>query len=192
MQFLEIWNTHKKHLLQFIQTKIDETYLAEDILQDVSIKFLDNWNRKTEIKNYKNWLFQVTRNTIADHYRKNEKRSNKLFENPWHEEGNSNSCVCDLSEYIIQTYLPEKYSLPLYLSDIEKVPQKDIAAKLDLSLAATKSRIQRGRQKLKELISECVAISFNNRREITDFEVKKDCELPPEIINEMEKLNLMP
>ena len=190
MTFNEIWNKHKGHLLNFIKTKIDDEYLAEDILQEVSIKLLENLNRKTEIINYKTWLFQVARNTIADYYRKNNKHY-KLPINQSEINTTSSACVCDLSGFVIQTYLPEKYSKPLFLSDIDQKPQQEIAKMLDLSLTATKSRIQRGRKKLKELISECIDVSYNNKGQVSNFQLKNNCELPQELKNEMERINLI-
>lgn len=189
MTFHEIWNTHQKHVFNFIKTKVDDESITNDILQEVSIKLLDNLNRKTEIKNYKTWLFQVTRNTIADFYRKQTKES-ALSMSQLEIDDHSSPCVCDLSAFVIQTYLPDKYSNPLYLSDIEKMPQQKIAEELNLSLTATKSRIQRGRKKLKELINECVEIYYNERGEIYDFVLKESCELPTELRAEMERINL--
>lgn len=191
MTFNEIWDQHKRHLLNFIKTKMDDEHIAEDILQEVSIKLVDNLNRKTEIKNYKTWLFQVARNTIADYYRKKEKQAHLSM--PQSEViTNSSACVCDLSGFVIQTYLPEKYSRPLYLSDIEQKPQQEIAEMLNLSLTATKSRIQRARKKLKELVSVCIDISYNNKGQVSDFQLKKNCELPQELKAEMERINLIP
>ncbi|MEO9891070.1 sigma-70 family RNA polymerase sigma factor [Aurantibacter sp.] len=191
MTFNIIWNKHKSYLINFIKTKINNEHIAEDILQEVSIKLVDNLKRKTEIKNYKTWLFQVARNTIADYYRKNNKHSELLINQP---ENNieSSACVCDLSGFVIQTYLPEKYSTPLYMSDIEQKPQQEIAEILNLSLTATKSRIQRGRKKLKELVSDCIDISYNNRGQVSDFQLKTSCELPQELKTEMERMNLLP
>ena len=190
MKFNEIWNKNKGHLLSFIKTKIDNEHIAKDILQEVSIKLLDNLNRKTIIKNDKTWLFQVTRNTVADYYRKNKKHS-KLSINQSEINTNSNTCVCDLSGFVIQTYLPEKFSKPLYLSDIEQKPQQEIAKMLNLSLTATKSRIHRGRKKLKELVIECIDISYNNKGQVSDFQLKNNCELPQELKTEMERINLV-
>lgn len=82
------------------------------------------------------------------------------------------------------------YEKPLYLSDIEQKPQQEIADILQLSLTATKSRIQRARKQLKELISDCIEVTYNTKGQISDFQLKKYCELPPELKNEMERLNI--
>lgn len=190
MTYNKIWQKHKSYLLNFINSKIDDKHIAEDILQEVSIKLFHNFTQKTVIKNHKAWLFKVTKNTIADYYRKNEKHS-ALSTIPSETNTNSNTCVCDLTGFVIQTYLPEKYSQALYLSDIEKIQQQEISKILNLSLTATKSRIQRGRVKLKELVNGCVDIYYNNKGQVYDFQLKKDCKLPPELKDEMERLNLI-
>ena len=190
MTFNEIWNTHKVLLLNFIKKNIDDAVIAEDILQEVGIKLLDNLNRKIAIGNYKTWLFQVTRNTIADFYRKKKKHS-ELSIDQLEATVNSNACVCDLSGFVIQTYLPKKYSQALYLSDIEQKPQQEIAVILNLSLTATKSRIQRGRKKLKDVIGQCIDISYNIKGQVSDFQLKDDCVLPQELKAEMERINLI-
>lgn len=189
MTFNNIWNVHKRHLRDFIKAKIDDEHAVDDILQEVGIKLLDNLRRKTGIKNYKTWLFQVARNTIADYYRKNNKHTSKVFDQDA-VETQSKICVCDLSGFVIQKYLPEKYSKPLYLSDIEQRPQQEIAETLNLSLTATKSRIQRGRKKLKELVLKCIDITYNREGQIADYQLKRNCELPQELKAEMERINL--
>ena len=75
MVFDEIWSNHKSHLLNFIKSEVDDEHIASDILQEVGIKLHDNINRKVEIKNHRNWLFQVTRNTVADYYRKSKRHA---------------------------------------------------------------------------------------------------------------------
>lgn len=40
MTFNDIWIEHKIELLKFIKTKINKKHIAEDILQEVSLKLL--------------------------------------------------------------------------------------------------------------------------------------------------------
>ncbi|PKV50661.1 RNA polymerase sigma (SigZ) subunit [Aquimarina sp. MAR_2010_214] len=192
MQFESIWKEYEKPLLNFIKTKVNDDNIGEDIVQEVGIKLHTAIHKNESINNYKSWLFQVTRNTIADYYRKNKIPTTIIKDQPEVTETSiSNACVCDLSGFVIQNYLPKQYAEALYLSDIEQKPQKEIAKILDLSLTATKSRIQRGRKKLKELVTDCIEISYNTKGQITGFLLKNDCELPPELITEMGKINLI-
>lgn len=190
MNFETIWEEHRIPLLKFIQSKVEDGIIAEDILQEVAIKLHAQISSNSDIRNIKSWLFQVSRNSIADYFRKHEKYAKPSLV-PLDNSNPSQVCVCDLSGFVIQKYLPQTFSEPLFMSDIEGKPQKEIAKELNLSLTATKSRIQRGRKKLKELIDDCIEISFNNKNQIVDFQVRADCELPPELKAEMAKINLV-
>lgn len=190
MKFESIWEEHKKQLLNFIKIKISDKDIGEDIVQDVGIKLHTALHKNESINNYKSWLFQVARNTIADYYRKNKISTTIIKDQPEIAE-TSDACVCDLSGFVIKNYLPQQYREALYLSDIEQKPQKEIAEILDLSITATKSRIQRGRKKLKELVTDCIEISYNNKGQVTGYLLKNDCELPPELITEIENINLV-
>ena len=43
----------------------------------------------------------------------------------------------------------------LMRSEIQKVPQKELAKQLNISYSGAKSSVQRGREKLKELLMDC-------------------------------------
>ncbi|GAA0193734.1 RNA polymerase sigma factor SigZ [Fulvivirga kasyanovii] len=190
--FNDTWESQNANLLTFIRSKTGEEELADDLLQEVGLKLYQAFASGVEIRNHTAWLFQVARNTISDHYRKRDTiergKENLLSLTA---KADSQNCVCDLSGFIIKNYLPQQYSSALYLSDIEQVPQKQIALQLGLTLTATKSRIQRGRQKLKEIILGCVNVEWNDRGEPVDFQLKNTCELPEELLKEISRLNLM-
>lgn len=186
MSFEKIWGTNRTRLLSFIKSKVDDTAQAEDLLQEVGVKLHKAMVHGTEVNNYSLWLFQVARNTISDFYR----RKNITLKDIAIPSEDSASCVCDLSGFVIKNYLPEKYGTPLYLSDIEQVPQKEIAEMMNLTLTATKSRIQRARVLLKELVLTCVDIQWNNKGQATDFQLKQNCKLPIELQEEMDRINL--
>lgn len=191
MVFEEIWNSYQHALSNFILTKVQDIAAKEDILQEVSIKLYQAIQKGIDIKNYQTWLFQVTRNTIIDHFRKQQVLANfsKTESLDLDQNNEETACICDIAPFVIQHYLPEIYSHPLYLSDIEQIPQKQVAELLGLSLSATKSRIQRGRKKLKELALECFDIQSNERGQVVDFQLKPNCELPQELAHEMNKVN---
>jgi RNA polymerase sigma-70 factor (ECF subfamily) len=88
-----------------------------------------------------------------------------------------NSIIGEASDYIkaLLKLLPEDYSKPLYMSDIEGIEQKTIAKNLELSLSNTKSRIQRARVKLKEQFLECCVVSFGEGGEMISFDIKPEC-----------------
>lgn len=190
MVFEDIWRIYHVELKGFIDSKITDNHMSNDILQEVGIKLHKKLEQEEKIENIKAWLYQVTRNTIADYYRKDSKQV-QLDIKSFAMMADNEACVCDLSGFVIQNFLPEEYGKPLFMSDVEQIPQQEIADVLNLSLTATKSRIQRGRKKLRELVEGCVEISFNQKGQIADFKLKDGCELPQEIMAEMEKIKLV-
>lgn len=69
--FAQLYDEFASRLFSFIRIKVSETTAAEDILQEV---FLKAWRgcRSLDLNNlnFSAWLYQVTRNTINDYFRK--------------------------------------------------------------------------------------------------------------------------
>ena len=70
--------------------------------------------------------------------------------------------------------LPERYRVPLLLSELEGLPQKEVAKRLGLSLSAAKSRVQRGRERLKDIFSECCRFEIDGRGSVMGYQPRKD------------------
>lgn len=165
------------YLKSYILGKVNDKSLAEDIVQEVMMKLIESHQKQKEITNIKAWLFQVSRNTIYDYYKKNNLEFN--LDNDWNLEGESISEVSKIfvSDYIIPMIelLPKNYAIPLMMSDIDKIPQKEIAQKLNLELSATKMRIQRGRTKLRDLFVECCDIEYDKQGNFIGCTIKQSC-----------------
>lgn len=165
------------YLKAYILKKTANEEIAKDIVQEVMLKLVESHKKNIEVNNIKAWLFQVTRNTIADYYNKNKIEFN--FDEEWKENSISSDTDSSIleSDFIIPMIglLPEKYAKPLHLSDIENIPQKDIALQLNLGLSATKMRIQRGREKLKSLFIECCDIQYDKSGNFSSCTIKSHC-----------------
>jgi RNA polymerase sigma-70 factor, ECF subfamily len=184
----DIWEDYKSSLLGYIQKRVADKQDAEDILQDILLKSYQFCAKGKAVLHLKAWLFKITQNTIIDYYKKNKRpipieidRTNDTHEH---------SLVGEASDYIkeLLKLLPEEYALPLYMSDLENIDQKTIAEKLNLSLPNTKSRIQRGRLKLKERFLECCIVAFDENGEMIGFDIKPQCQ---ELQAEKKRLNAL-
>lgn len=173
----EIIREFYDYLKAFIYNKTKDKSIAEDIVQNVMIKLVESYHKNTEITNVKAWLFQVSRNCISDYYKANNKTH--LASNIISDFNAQTHSIPELltSDYIVPMIrlLPEKYAIPLEKSDIDKIPQQDIANLLNISLSAAKMRIQRGRVKLRELFVECCNIEYNKDGQLIGCTIKSDC-----------------
>lgn len=185
-----IQELNQEYLKNFIKSKVPIN-AYEDINQEVILVLIEKLKKDNTIKNIHSYSFQIARNKIADYYSKMERMIhvesqfaavvNKDFE----------PCVCDILETIIQRILPEKFSEAFLLSDIYKIPQKEISEKLGLSYENTKSRIQRARKMFKDEVQKFGEIIYNKKGQFVSFKLKSTKNLEPELSELLKNLKLI-
>lgn len=177
----KVWKEFKDRLKLFIISKVDDKSIAEDILQDIFIKIQTNINSLTQKDKLSSWIYQITRNTITDYYRKSDKQKKQLLEDEIlpdisKEEYHLNQdLLCCLKPFIEE--LPEKYKDALLHTNYGTGSQKEYAEHKGLSYSAAKSRIQRARAKLKESFIKCCKINSDKYGNVISVNKKKcDCD----------------
>ena len=170
----KIWIDYHNKLLSFIYSRVNNGPVAEDILQDVFVRIHARIDTLKEENKLSSWLYQITRNAIIDYYRA-RKLTEDLPETLLSPEEDPTEKVRKDIEGCLEPMiasLPNKYRQALVLSDIEGRPQKELAKTQDLSLSGAKSRIQRARAMLKDMMLECCTFEYDNRDKVVDYEVK--------------------
>jgi len=69
--------------------------------------------------------------------------------------------------------LTETYREAVDLYELHRVPQKQIADKLGISLSGAKSKVQRGREKLKAILFDCCSFENDRRGNVIGYRVNK-------------------
>lgn len=173
-QVWDLWEQYKSAIQAYLQKRLSDTEQVNDLSQEVLLKVYSSCCSNREIQNVRSWLFQISHNAMIDHLKDSQKRNSMQLEKQGNE---STDTVVDLSQYVdaLIDCLPSDYAVPLRMADLENMEQKDIAQKLGLGLSATKSRIQRGRIKLREQILECFHIELGQNGSPIDFSLKDHC-----------------
>ena len=70
--------------------------------------------------------------------------------------------------------LPEPYREALVLTELDGLTQADAATRLGLSTSGMKSRVQRGRGQLRDLLLGCCEIELDRRNRVTDYVPRRD------------------
>ena len=172
-QVWEIWKNHQDALAAYVIKITGSTENAEDITQEVLIKVHKSCCSEIEIKNLRSWLFQIAYNATLDFH-----KQRKTAHLPLQGVAPEKDIYQELSVYLepLIDFLPSKYALPLRLSDVRGMKQQDVADKLNISLTATKSRIQRARKMLKDEIHTCFHLKECSSSGLMDFELKTSCQ----------------
>lgn len=155
---LPIWQNMNDQLMGFVLKKVKDKDDAKDIIQDIFIKVFSKIGDLKNEDKVDSWIFQITRNSINDYFRKNSKKhkTEQITENIQDTiEANNEFSNCVIP--MINSLSP-KYKEALMLSEIDGITQKELAIRLNISYTGVKSRVQRGRKQLKELLIKCCAI----------------------------------
>lgn len=171
-----LWLDHKAALKNYIFKRVKDENLTNDISQEVLLKVYKFCLNSSGIKNVKSWLYQIAHNTMMDYFRKNA-RKGEIFKEIEIPEEDENLAFKEAIEYIqpLLNFLPEEYAIPLKMSDLDGIKQAEIAKKLNLSLPATKSRIQRARNLLKAEFITCCHFETDSSGGIISFKIKDSC-----------------
>ncbi len=176
-----IWLGYHHKLHGFIQSRVGDASIADDILQDVFTRIHSRLDSLKDSGKIQSWIYQITRNAIIDFYRTNKKMT-ELPESLSNIEMNTNEKTRkEMSKWLLPMIqsLPKNYRQALLLSEIESLPQKEVAKKLGLSLPGAKARIQRGRKLLKNVLLDCCSYKFDRKGNVIDYKSKgetcKDC-----------------
>ena len=149
-------------LLNFAYKLTADREEANDLLQETSLKALDNEEKYTAETNFKGWVCTIMRNIFINNYRKAlrdqtyvDQTDNQYYLNQNFDiEGDSTEGSYDLKEMRrIVNALPKEYRIPfsMYVSGFK---YREIADKLGLPLGTVKSRIYFTRQKLQEELKD--------------------------------------
>jgi len=170
-KFENIWKEFHNKISAFVKGRIYDKELSEDCVQDIFIKIDKGLKTLRDENKLESWIFQISRNTIADFNRVKMKNATiplDDFDKEIEVDENINTQVAQWIIPFIKS-LPPKYSNPLMQYEIEGLSQQEIANKENISLSGAKSRIQRGRIKLKDAIDECCKLEIDRHGNVLDY-----------------------
>lgn len=177
------WTELTTRLRPFIQRRVSDAD-ADDVLQDVLLRMHKGLAQLRDREQLPAWMFRIARNAIADHLRRrarNPARPAARDEHPVElstpspplDETAITKALAGALDSLIDE-LPEKYRRAIRLTEIEGRTQQETATLLGLSLSGAKSRVQRGREKLRDLIEGCCRVALDARGNLIDCEPRKD------------------
>lgn len=171
---LHTWTEISADLRNFVFRKVKDRDVANDIVQDVFIKVQANIGKLRENDKLAGWIFRITRHAIVDYFRAKSKSLNAA-ELDWESDARGlNDCVAVCLNRLVHT-LPEKYRKAVLLTEVENLSQTALAERLSISYSGAKSRVQRGRQLLKEKLHALYTIKTDAYGNIIVCEDKGSC-----------------
>ncbi len=176
----QAWDQYRHRLKAFIRSRVEDDAAAEDLLQETFMRVHRHLCCQPDWDKPAGWFYQIARNLIIDHYRRRRELvelSDTVPADPDLPEDDSEAeLALSLKDMIDE--LPEPYRQALLLTDIQGLSQKQLAEQQALSLSGAKSRVQRARDKLRDLLLQCCHFEFDRRGGIIDY-YEHCCCCPP-------------
>jgi len=183
----EALNAVRTRLHAFITRRVESPDVADDLTQEVLLRLL--MNKDGQVENPTPWLYQVARNVIIDHYRtrRSWRRLDSadpappgLAEDPFADDPQAAQrelagCLRSLVDQ-----LAEPYRSAVTAADLDGQTQTEVAQAAGLSVSGMKSRVQRGRRQLRQLLTECCRVQTSPTGSISGYEPSNSCEEPPQ------------
>jgi RNA polymerase sigma-70 factor (ECF subfamily) len=175
-----IWRDFSADVHTYIARRVKNVDDTDDILQDVFMKIHTNVDQLDDASRVAPWVYRIARNTIVDFYRRRAARPNAdtdavdgVAVEPEPEAGPN----LDAWMRGAIRELPEKYRDAVTLTELEGITQVEVAKRLGLSVSGAKSRVQRGRAMIKEMLLACCHLEFDRRGNLLDYHRRDDCRL---------------
>lgn len=179
----QLWQAYSTRLGNFIHSRVQDDAEAEDILQEVFIRIhrslccSDAWDKPDA------WFYQITRNLIIDHYRKRRELVELSEELPagadLPDEDTAAELALSLREWIEE--LPEPYRQALLLTEYEGLSQQELADRMGISLSGAKSRVQRARGRLRDMLLNCCHFVLDRRGHVMEYYARCCCCAPVDV-----------
>lgn len=152
----------QRNLLNFAYSLTSNRDDAYDLLQDTTLKALDNEDKYVANTNFKGWIFTIMRNLFINKYRQNMRmsvvvdRSDDMYQLNLSQDSGLDTPEGAVSTHeinrVIDSFAPE-YREPFSLF-IAGYKYAEIAERMHLPLGTVKSRIFLARKKLQVLLAD--------------------------------------
>ena len=146
-----------RDFLAFLQKRVGNRALAEDILQEAFVRGLDKLSTLENDEAATAWFYRILRNAVIDHHRRRASADKKLeafaaeLERQVEPEAEVHGAVCRCVGELASTLKPE-YAEALRRVEIDGVTVKDYAAEAGVTSNNAAVRVFRAREALRRQV----------------------------------------
>jgi RNA polymerase sigma-70 factor, ECF subfamily len=161
-------------LRQFFRRRVCNPVVADDLAQETLLKALRSRATLRDETRLEAWVYQIAHYTVTDYYRRNSTVSGVLNDLPQEQPQVADDvrAVLACSARCYLGTLPKVYRIPVYLAEYEGFSHSEVAQKLGLSLAATKSRVRRGKLMIRNLMEAHCQFEYDRFGKIIGYQVR--------------------
>ena len=178
----QVWREFGAQLQAFVRRRVVDPDRADDVLGEIMLRIHRNLDRVDDHEHLTRWVYRITRNAIIDEYRRAERERARRGDLPDDapavgDEDEPQSVFRELAACMrpLLDRLPAEQRRALELSDLDGLTQRDAAQREGLSVSGMKSRVQRGRRRLAELLGRCCELNLDARGVPMEYSPPSGC-----------------
>jgi RNA polymerase sigma-70 factor (ECF subfamily) len=170
------WDEMFERLRSFIAVRVRNDDVAADIAQEVLVRSIAA-GALQRVDNPTAWLYRSARNAVIDHYRTRHihdplGQAAELWPEPASVDYRPNQATRDLASCLqpLVAQLPEIYREALDRVDLAGQSHHAAAAEVGISTSGMKSRVQRARRQLRQLLTDCCAVQVDRHGAVSSYQ----------------------
>jgi RNA polymerase sigma-70 factor (ECF subfamily) len=182
VEFNELIEEHYDRLRWFVRKRVSNPEEADDLVQEICLRAVSKIDTIRDDARVESWLYQIARNAVIDHYRRTRPvgplPDDLVASNGFahFEEPELPACLPGLLAELTE---PDREALRL--TAIDGMKQRELAERLGISLSGAKSRVQRARGRLREMIADCCHLELDRLGGVIDIRPNRECRLAREV-----------
>jgi RNA polymerase sigma-70 factor (ECF subfamily) len=182
------WRELEARLRPYVARRVASAADVDDVLQETFVRLHRGLAKLEDGERFGAWVYRVASSAVADHRRARARHpvpsdagAGEGDATPAQDSGEGLDAELAECVALFVARLPSPYREAITLTELQGLTQKDAADMLGASLPALKSRVQRGRERIRRMFEDCCELSVDCRGHVTACtprrldEVPEDC-----------------
>lgn len=172
-----LWEKFHKPMAAFVRARVSNADAADDLVQDIFLRIHTRIDTLRDESKIDAWVYQIARNAITDYYRAQKRTVPLSDEIPQADAVEQDELAMQLAPAIrvMVNTLPPVYREAFLLTEINGMSQVELAARLGISVSGAKSRVQRARTQLRQMLLDCCHFEFDRLGGVINYYPHVNC-----------------
>jgi RNA polymerase sigma-70 factor (ECF subfamily) len=165
------WHEVIARLTQWVRHRVGDPTEAEDLVQDILERLVRHGEHLGTVGNPLGWMHRIAQNALIDYYRRPKPQAavpEELSTETADVMDDSRQALAACIQPLV-LHLDPLSRDALLATDLGSKSQVEAARDTGMTVSTMKSRIQRGRQKLRDAMLQCCHVEFDRRRGVMAF-----------------------
>jgi RNA polymerase sigma-70 factor (ECF subfamily) len=181
------WRDIEARLRPYVARRVASAAEVDDIVQEILVRIHGGLAGLRDGERFGGWVYRIAERAIADSARARARAPTAdvadlagVPEDAGAAADEAADLQLDLGECValFVARLPSPYRQAITLTELQGLSQKEAAEMLGVSLSGMKSRVQRGREKIRDMFEACCQISVDCRGRVVECESRAPEQIP--------------